>query len=86
MADLTPFKFELGSEAVDTITGFKGRLTGRVQYITGCNQYVVSPPVDSDGKHRDAHWVDEDRLQLTEAKPVKLQRTGTGPDIPAPIK
>ena len=36
-------KFEMGVQVEDVITGFKGTVTGYVKYITGCNQYLVSP-------------------------------------------
>lgn len=57
------FKFDLGRKAKDTITGFQGTITGRAQYMTGCNQYVLQPSTDN-GKWVDGQWFDENRLEL----------------------
>jgi hypothetical protein len=35
------FLFELGIEVEDSVTGYKGHITARVQHITGCNTYHV---------------------------------------------
>lgn len=54
----------LGCRVVDRITGFAGVVVGCVEYLTGCNQCLVVPPVDpSTGALRDGHWLDEQRLQ-----------------------
>ena len=36
----------LGSEVEDITTGFKGIVTNRTEYMNGCIQYYVEPPVD----------------------------------------
>ena len=38
-------KTELGQKVKDSITGFAGIVTGRAEYITGCHQILVQPPV-----------------------------------------
>jgi hypothetical protein len=58
-------KFTFGKEYRDTITGFKGFCTGRCEYVSGCNQVLLMPAVDKDGKAVDGHWIDEDRLAAT---------------------
>jgi len=66
-------KYELGSLAEDKVTGFKGTLTGFVKYLTGCDQYLIAPKVDKEGKHIDAKWYDVNRIRLLEATPsIKL--------------
>lgn len=71
----------------DKITGFTGTVTGFVTYISGCNQALVVPPVDKDGKHVDAQWFDEQRLDITDANPIVLDNSLTpGPDMPAPTR
>lgn len=59
---MSEFKYELGYEATDVVTGFKGTISGRVQYITGCNQYQLS----TKSKNGDFHtcWFDEHRLKV----------------------
>lgn len=54
---------ELGQKAKDKITGFKGILVGRCQYITGCDQYGIAPPA-KDGKTGDTNWFDEGRIEI----------------------
>ena len=54
-------KMKLGKKVVDNITGFKGTVTGRVEYLTGCRQYLVAPKAQGN-KYGDSVWLDEDRL------------------------
>lgn len=68
------------------VTGFEGVVTGQVQYITGCNQALVIPPIDDKGNVREGLWLDEQRLQIVNDEPLKLpgappQATNPGPDI-----
>lgn len=54
---------KLGHKVKDIITGYKGTVIGRAEYVTGCVQLCVVPPVDKDGKPQDANWIDEVRLE-----------------------
>lgn len=82
------FKIELGVMARDMITGFQGTVTGRVECISGCNQYLLAPKVSDDGEHRTGCYFDEQRLEVVLDKPtVKLDNSkARGPDTPAPKK
>ena len=41
----------IGKSFTDSITGFKGVCTGRIEYISGCNQLLLTPKVAlDDGK------------------------------------
>lgn len=51
-----------GHKVKDKITGFTGIATGFVQYISGCNQILICPGLDKDGKLAESHWFDEQRL------------------------
>jgi hypothetical protein len=78
---------ELGKTVRDRITGFVGVVTGRCQYISGCDQALVQPAVDADQKFVEARWFDVDRLVTDPAvPPVALEITSPGPDRPAPRK
>lgn len=79
---------ELGSKVKDSITGFKGIVTGYVQYLTGCNQALVMPPCGKDGSSKDGVWIDEQRLVVDKkAKPIKLDNSkSTGFDTPPPVR
>jgi len=76
-------KISLGDTVIDTITGFKGRVTGRAEYISGCIQYSVTPPVNKDGEMSDSNWIDEQRIEILESKQVVGRPTG-GPQADAP--
>ena len=75
----------LGSKVKDKITGFSGTVTGRCEYLSGCNQALVVPPVGKDGNYKDGQWFDEQRLEVFKTKPVTLNNgTTPGFDKPAP--
>lgn len=77
----------LGDRAKDVITGFVGLVTGRCEYLTGCAQFLLQPPVKENGDKPDAHWFDETRIEIMARQAVKLPaRSNDGPDQPAPIK
>lgn len=67
----------------DQITGFSGVVTGRCEYITGCTQLLVQPPVKDNGDFVESRWVDEDRLALA-GEPIEFTVKTAGPDKPAP--
>lgn len=71
---------KLGQKVKDVITGFEGTITGRAQYLTGCSQGLVAPPISKDGEHRDGHWFDEDRLAVVSEEIVDLKVVNPGPD------
>ena len=77
-----PFHIPLGARVRDALSGFEGIAYGRIEYVTGCTQYQVVPPVDKDGKRRDAEWFDEARLEIT-ARPIALPGA-SAPVAPAP--
>ncbi|MBU8543995.1 MULTISPECIES: hypothetical protein [Roseomonadaceae] len=48
----------------DRITGFSGVVTGVVEYLTGCNQALVVPMMQPDGKLPESQWFDLQRLDV----------------------
>jgi hypothetical protein len=53
----------LGSRVADRINGFNGLVTGRLEYLNGCRQFLVKPEkLDKDGKVQDGIWIDEQYL------------------------
>ena len=54
----------LGKKAKDKITGFSGIIIGKIIYLTGCNQYGLTPPIDKDGKTSSTEWFDESRIEI----------------------
>jgi hypothetical protein len=69
---------ELGMTAIDRITGFEGVVVGSAQYISGCNQLLLSPAVDEKGAFRESHWFDEQRCERVGTDRVILDN-GEGP-------
>lgn len=76
----------LGQTCMDRITGFKGVATGRVEYLTGCNQVLLTPRVKEDGTVPEAHWYDEQRLVVLDEVEIIVLENGATPgfDKPAP--
>ena len=79
-------EFSQGDHVKDQITGFQGHVLGTTIYITGCNQYLVSPKAKTNNLKPAGEWIDEDRLSLTNKKPItlKVNKKKPGADIPAP--
>ena len=67
----------LGHRAKDRITGFVGVVVGIVDYISGCNQALLVPPVDPDGKLRTGEWFDVQRLELLQDEKIVLDNGDT---------
>lgn len=89
------FEIKIGVMVQDKLTGFAGRCTGRAEYITGCNQYLVLPTKPKDGGWYQAVWLDEHRLEVTDSNAMVLQpeeqaeqpkRTRFGALDAAPVK
>ncbi len=80
----------LGQEATDKVTGFKGILTCRIEYLTGCDHYGIAPPA-VDGKVNETAYFDEGRIKIIgpgiTAEEVKApsEKTG-GPQRDTPTK
>ena len=78
---------KLGLKAKDKITGFKGIITARVQYITGCDQYCLVPKA-SGGEIKDGQYFDESRLDIVgkgiKVKEVQDEVDPGGPNMNVP--
>ena len=62
-------KFELGSFLKDTLTGFEGRVTARVEYLYDANRYYLESCVGQNGSQEPlAKWVNEDRLVFVDSE------------------
>jgi GH35 family endo-1,4-beta-xylanase len=60
------FKFALGAQVKEKITGFIGTIMARTEYYTGCLTYgVINNKLDKDGKIKEWEWIDEIRLEVT---------------------
>ena len=80
MSDLVfavTFKFAQGAVLRDTVTGFQGKVTSRIEYLNGCRQYSVQPMVDTKEPHKltDAVYFDEDRLEAVRGSEVTQEQS-----------
>lgn len=79
---------ELGGVMRDRITGFRGTVIGRTEWLTGCATVALQPRVDKDGKVPDPEWFDENRLETVElaaaAGQMALPMTEAGGPRPTP--
>lgn len=77
---------KLGVTARDKVTKFKGIVTGKCEYLTGCKQSLLVPQVKEDGGYVEGHWFDNDRLEIVEeVAPIVIDVEDNGPDQTAPL-
>lgn len=72
----TNWRFKLGEKVKDIITGWKGTVTARIEYLNGCLQYCVESKVDKEGKMKKAPYIDEGQLELIEGKSKRASKSG----------
>lgn len=58
------FKFTNGTKVLDSVTGTKGTIIARCQFLNGCIQYQIQ---DKDPTKE--IWIDEQRLKIEESPP-----------------
>lgn len=75
MNNVVNFKFGLGDQVKDRVSGFTGIVTGRIEYFTGCLAYQVTPEaLNKDGEPHKSSVLNENGLDLIEAGKVKTGR------------
>lgn len=57
------YKFELGVEVEDIVTGLKGIVTARVQYLNGCVQYCLVPKKENNAIVEAGYYIDQGQLR-----------------------
>lgn len=76
---------DLGVKGKDKITGLEGIITGRAQYLYGCDQYCINAPA-KEGKLGDSQWFDEGRIEVIgkgiQPKEVRTEKPGGPQDCP----
>lgn len=86
------FEFEMGSKVKDKVSGMRGVVIGRADYISGCNQYLMQPDATKqqvkDNTKSDSMWFDGPRLESVPGKKlvVDTREHRTGADGVAPTK
>lgn len=82
-----PFLHKLGVKAKSNISGFKGLITARAQYLHGCNRYWISPQeLTKDKDLNDGYWFDEDELIIEKPKIVRKKTNADRGGPPSKIK
>jgi len=61
----------LGNYVKDKITGFKGIVTARAEYLTGCIQFLVA---SEEGMPGDGKWFDKARITIGSADIFDLRK------------
>lgn len=69
---------KLGMKVKDRVTGFTGIATAKVEYINGCVQFCVKPPVGVDGKMPEGEYLDVQQLEEVKGEGVDLNQKKTG--------
>lgn len=70
-------ELSLGKQAECVVTGIKGILVARVEYLNGCVQWCVQPKGATDALRSDAHYIDQGQLRVVGAG-VSVERKKTG--------
>jgi hypothetical protein len=79
-------KHMYGKEATDSVTGYKGTVTGSVIYFpNGMVQLMLAPKVGKDGKRGDGEWFDMDRVKVKGVQ-SQLARAKDGADSAPPSR
>ena len=66
------FKFELGDELKDIVSGFRGFVETRIQCLNKCKRYTIQPKVTKDGTLPDACDIDEQQLIRISKSKIKI--------------
>jgi hypothetical protein len=73
--NICEFKFAMGDEVKDIISGFKGIVVTRVEWFNGCIRYNVQPQrLKLEGGPDDTITFDEQSLKLVKSKKIKTER------------
>lgn len=74
-------EISLGSKVRDTISGFKGIVVAKTEWLNGCVRITIAPQALHDGKLIDSATFDSEQVEvLQSAKPKQVMPIG-GPPI-----
>ena len=78
------FKYNLGDELRDKVTGYSGIVMVQAQYSTGCLHYGLASDNLKDGATQDWEWFDGSRLELVKENVVSFDVDADKPSGPFP--
>lgn len=76
----------LGDEVEDTVTGLRGIVVARTEWLNGCLRATIQPPIGEDKKLPAAESFDHEQLAVITAKKVapKAEEKRTNGPMPTP--
>jgi len=74
-------EIELGNKVKDIVTGFTGIASSKIEYLNGCIQFGVKPPIKDDGTMSEIIYIDVQQLEYV-SKGVVVDKIETGGDHP----
>lgn len=80
------FEYELGLEVEDIISGVKGIINARSQWINGCIRYSLQPKASKTdpSKMPEGYWLDEEQIKVLNKHVVMKKRNTGGPTTISP--
>ncbi len=69
---------KLGSKVRDKVTGFTGIATAKIEYLNGCIQICIKPPVGENNIMPDVEYVDIDQIEILEEEKITFLKKLTG--------
>lgn len=72
---------QLGDKVKCTVTGFAGIATAKHEYLNGCVQFTIRPPVDKDGNLKEAQCFDVEQIKVVSSPKVKPKMVAHGGEI-----
>jgi hypothetical protein len=66
------FKFNLGDEVRDLVTGIVGVVVAKTEWLNGCKRYTIEREAKKDGTLPESVSADEQQLELKKALKVKV--------------
>jgi len=70
----------LGNEVKDTVTGFTGTATSRIEYLNGCKQICIKPKMVKDGEMPEGQYIDIQQVEVV-GQGVAVTQKPTGGDM-----
>jgi len=71
-------EIKLGDEVIDRLTDFKGIASARIEYLSGCVRYCVTPKVGEDGKMPDGQFIDWQTLDIIQSESLPVHAVAGG--------
>ncbi len=74
---------ELGQKVKDTLSGVKGTVVGRTEFLFGCVRVMIQPMGEKDGIPFDAFFVDEPQVEVIGKRSAPKVAPAHGPRMDA---